>query len=97
MKRLVADAETAAWLATRPAFLWDKGNSGKSEKKHGVSCAEAGSLLERVFVLAGRVVSPVYAEPRWVLFGETDTGRRDHGIHSSRLTLAANQLSPNGA
>ena len=75
MKRLVADEETGVWLATSPEFLWDEGNSRKSTKKHGVSCAEAESLLERVFVLAGRVVNPIYAEPRWVLFGETGTGK----------------------
>ncbi|MCK6554350.1 BrnT family toxin [Candidatus Binatia bacterium] len=76
MRRLVADEETAAWLARRPPFVWDQGNSLKSTTKHGVTCDEAESLIERVFVLAGRVVSPVYAEPRWVLFGETDTGKR---------------------
>ncbi len=75
MKRLVADEETAAWLAKSPEFSWDEGNSQKSAEKHGVTCAEAESLLERTFVLAGRVVSPIYAEPRWVLFGETDTGK----------------------
>jgi uncharacterized DUF497 family protein len=75
MKRVVADKETAAWLATRPEFLWDDGNSQKSAEKHGVSCAEAESLLERLFVLGGRVVSPVYPEPRWLLFGETRTGK----------------------
>ena len=75
MKRLAADEETAAWLATSHEFLWDEGNSRKNATKHCVSCAEAESLLERVFVLAGRVVSPIYAEPRWVLFGETDTGK----------------------
>ena len=86
MKRLVADEETAAWLARRPPFVWDQGNSLKSATKHGVTCAEAESLLERVFVLAGRVVSPVYAEPRWVLFGETDAGKRLTMVFTRRGT-----------
>ncbi len=56
--RLTADAEVAAWLATRPALEWDKGNRTKSDIKHGVKSAEVDQLLGHALLFAGRIVDP---------------------------------------
>ncbi len=34
------------------------------------------SLFRRTVFLAGRIVEPAHEEPRWLLLGETNTGRR---------------------
>lgn len=56
-------------------FDWDAGNLGKN-RKHGVEPSEAESLFQRTVFLAGRIVEPAHDEPRWLLLGETDAGRR---------------------
>ena len=42
----------------------------------GVEPSEAESLFQRTVFLAGRIVEPAHDEPRWLLLGETDAGRR---------------------
>lgn len=73
--RLVADPETAAWLATVPTLQWDAGNSTKSEVKHGFSSADVESLFLGNFAFAGRIIEPTHEETRHLLFGVTADGR----------------------
>lgn len=73
--KLAADPAVAAWLLGQPAFEWDTGNSTKSMVKHGNSTAEVESLLEHPVVLAGRIVEPAHAEPRWLLLGQSTGGK----------------------
>ena len=70
-------------------FDWDAGNLGKN-RKHGVEPSEAESLFQRTVFLAGRIVEPAHDEPRWLLLGETDAGRRLALIFTRR----GNQLRP---
>ena len=73
--KLGPDPDTAAWLAGSPEFEWDDGNSTKSERKHAITIAEMESIFAGRMVFAGRIVEPDRGEPRWLLLGETDTGR----------------------
>jgi uncharacterized DUF497 family protein len=77
--KLEPEAELDEWLAGLEGepkeFDWDAGNRSKG-RKHGVEPSEAESLLHRSVFLAGRIVEPAYDESRWLLLGETDTGRR---------------------
>ena len=77
--KLGGDPEAEAWLEALPAgpeaFEWDSGNRSKNSK-HGVEPPEVESLFVRTFFLAGRIVEPVHDEPRWLLLGESDAGRR---------------------
>ena len=72
--KLVADEEIAAWLAERPAFQWDPGNSTKSEVKHGYSAQEIESMMDGITLLAGRIIEPDRGEPRWLLLGTSAAG-----------------------
>jgi uncharacterized DUF497 family protein len=72
--KLVADEEIAVWLAERPAFQWDAGNSTKSEVKHGHSAQEIESMIDGITLLAGRITEPDRDEPRWLLLGTSAAG-----------------------
>ena len=72
---LVADPETAAWLATGPAMEWDAGNRTKSETKHGFYTADVESILTGAVLFAGRIVEPEHEEARYLLLGLTSDGR----------------------
>lgn len=82
--KLVADPETAAWLATRPSMQWDAGNSTKSEVKHGFPAAEVESILDGAVLFAGRIVEPEHEEARYLLLGVTSGGRRAALIFARR-------------
>ena len=77
--KLVPDSSLDAWLAALTGaaeeFDWDAGNRSKG-RKHGVEPSEVESLFHRTIFLAGRIVEPAHAEPRWLLLGETDATRR---------------------
>lgn len=67
---LVDDPGTQAWLeAGEFGFEWDAGNSGKSERKHGVADAttEAGMNTARgftcIFARRGNSVRPISCRP----------------------------------
>jgi uncharacterized DUF497 family protein len=53
----------------------DAGNRAKN-RKHRVEPSEVESLFHRTVFLAGRIAEPAHDEPRWLLLGETATGRR---------------------
>lgn len=72
--KLVADEDIATWLAERPAFQWDAGNSRKSEVKHGHSVQEIESMMDGMTLLAGRIIEPNRGEPRWLLLGTSAVG-----------------------
>lgn len=77
--KLVLDSLVAKWLFETEFdadhFDWDRGNLTKN-LKHKVSREEIEQLLEGTFVFAGRVMEPAHAEDRWLLLGETFSGRR---------------------
>jgi uncharacterized DUF497 family protein len=77
--KLERDPEAETWLeafsGSGEAFDWDSGNRGKTAK-HQVEPSEVESLFQRTFFLAGRIIEPAHDEPRWLLLGETRTGRR---------------------
>jgi uncharacterized DUF497 family protein len=52
--------------------------------------SEVESLFHRTVFLAGRIAEPAYDEPRWLLLGETHTGRRLALIFTGR----GDQLRP---
>ena len=57
-------------------FEWDKGNSTKSEQKHGVAQEEVESLFELgLGVPLGRQVSPKVEEERLCMVGPSYEGR----------------------
>jgi len=67
------------WLAgltgASEEFDWDDGNRSKGQK-HEIEPTEVESLFKRTVFLAGRIIEPAHDEPRWLLLGETDAGRR---------------------
>lgn len=77
--RLEADPDTASWLdrltGNAEDFEWDEGNRTKHEK-HGVAPAEIEAMLRHAVLFAGRIVEPFHPEPRWLMLGTTDVGRR---------------------
>ena len=73
--KLTADEDTAAWLAERPAFQWDAGNSTKSQVKHGHVVVEIESMMAGPTLLAGRIIEPDRGEPRWLLLGTSAAGQ----------------------
>lgn len=77
--KLAHDGSLDEWLAgiagAAGQLDWDAGNRAKN-RKHGVESSEVDSLFHRTAFLAGRIVEPAHDEPRWLLLGETDAGRR---------------------
>ena len=77
--RFVDDPEIAAWLEALEGiwqdFDWDAGNRTKN-RKHGVDTEDVEALLGQPVLLAGRIVQPEQNEPRWLLLGRDDKGRR---------------------
>ena len=72
---LSMDEWLSAIIGAAGPFDWDAGNRAKN-RKHGVEPSEVESLFRRIVFLAGRIVEPAHDEPRWLLLGETDAGRR---------------------
>ncbi len=76
--RFEQDEELARWfeglVITEEVFQWDRGNATKNVK-HGVSRKEIESLFLGSFVLGGRIIEPHHIENRWIVFGESATGR----------------------
>lgn len=91
--KISPDGSLDDWLAaivgSAGQFDWDPGNRAKN-RKHGVEPSEVESLFHRTNFLAGRIVEPTHDEPRWLLLGETDAGRRLALIFTRR----GNQLRP---
>jgi hypothetical protein len=56
-------------------FDWDRGNLTKNQK-HGVNPKDIESLLRHDLLLAGRITESAHVEPRWLLLGTSDAGRR---------------------
>jgi len=80
---LVADPETQEWLAAGEfGFDWDAGNSGKSERKHGVSDATFEDVFLQPFILAGRIVRE--GETRWLVLGKAGTKGRGYAVIFAR-------------
>jgi len=77
--RLADDPGMARWVeglaGASEDFEWDAGNRTKNAK-HGVVAGEVESLLAAPVLFAGQVVEPAHDEPRWLLLGQTLTGRR---------------------
>ena len=77
--RLAGDPDALRWLLSirDPAseLDWDAGNLRKS-RKHGVESHEIEAIIRGDFYCAGRIVEPSHSEPRWLVLGENDTGRR---------------------
>ncbi len=63
------------FLAEPESFQWDDGNRLKLAKHRG-SEAETESLFRHPYVFAGRVVEPAHDEPRWLVLGRSESGRR---------------------
>jgi uncharacterized DUF497 family protein len=77
--RLADDPEIARWVdglaGTSEDFEWDDGNRSKNAK-HGVVVDDVESLLAAPVLFAGKIVEPAHNELRWLLLGQTPTGRR---------------------
>jgi uncharacterized DUF497 family protein len=66
------------WLFALDEFVfeWDAGNTTKSLRKHGVTCAEVEEVFtERRFVPLGQQYQPSCPEPRFGLLGKTAKSR----------------------
>ncbi len=91
--KISPDSSLDEWLGELTGapgqFEWDAGNRNKG-RKHGVEPWEVESLFHRTAFLAGRIVEPSHDEPRWLLLGENDAGRRLALIFTRR----GNQLRP---
>ena len=91
--KLSPDSSLDEWLGgltgAAGQFDWDAGNRSKGQK-HGVEASDVESLFRRTVFLAGRIVEPRHDEPRWLLLGESDAGRRLALIFTRR----GNQLRP---
>lgn len=76
--QLQPDPELANYLEkkgiSQDLFQWDLGNTTKNQK-HGVKPQEVEELFCRSFVLGGKILKPLNAEDRWILFGQTLKGR----------------------
>jgi hypothetical protein len=57
------------------AFLWDRGNSGKSERRHGVPDREAEEPFFDKKKIIYRDALHSIAEERFILLGKTKTKR----------------------
>jgi len=91
--KLLPDNSLDEWLGGLTGAAgqcdWDPGNRSKG-RKHGVEPSDVESLFHRTVFLAGRIVEPTHDEPRWLLLGESDAGRRLALIFTRR----GNQLRP---
>ena len=70
-------------------FEWDEGNAQKSERKHGITKAEAEQLFSNPPLIVADDVVHSEAEPRFHALGRTDAGRLLHVTFTLRgdLTL----------
>src|SRR5687768_6102446 len=74
--KVVRDPETEAWLAEALESLeWDEGNLTKN-RKHRVEPEDVEQIFSHSYVFFGRVIEPAHEEPRWVLLGRNDEGRK---------------------
>ena len=65
-------------------FEWDEGNAQKSERKHGITRAEAEQLFSNPPLLVVDDVLHSEAEPRFQALGRTDAGRLVHTTFTLR-------------
>ncbi len=76
---MVGDPAIGAWVDGLPAesasFDWDTGNRTKN-RKHSVEADDVEATLEHPALFEGRIVEPVHEEPRWLLLGQDNSGRR---------------------
>ena len=77
--RLVEDPATASWLdqfgGEDQDFDWDAGNRSKLTK-HRVEQNDVVSMFRSPIVFAGRIVEPAHDEPRWLVLGRSERGRK---------------------
>ncbi len=77
--RLVEDPAAASWLdqlgGEAQDFEWDVGNRPKLEK-HQVDQDDVVSMFRSSIVFAGRIIEPVHDEPRWLVLGKSERGRK---------------------
>lgn len=77
--RLVDDPDAGSWLDQLAGeagdFEWDTGNRPKLDK-HGLDQEDLESMLCSPIAFAGRIIEPAYAEPRWLVLGESERGRK---------------------
>lgn len=69
----------ASWLdqlrGEAQDFDWDAGNRRKLEK-HQVDEDDVVSMFRSPIVFAGRIIEPAHDEPRWLVLGTSEEGRR---------------------
>lgn len=66
------------WLFESELFIfeWDKGNSEKNEKKHGVEIKEVEEVFEQKSAIPlGEQIAPKVEEKRFGIIGPTKKGR----------------------
>jgi hypothetical protein len=77
--QLVEDSAAASWLdqlgGDAEDFEWDLGNRPKLEK-HRVDEDDVVSMFRSPIVFAGRITEPAHAEPRWLVLGRSERGRK---------------------
>jgi uncharacterized DUF497 family protein len=77
--RLAPDPAAERWLLAMTGaseeFEWDSGNLTK-HRKHDVEPGDIQALIAGDLYFAGRIVEPAHAEPRWLVLGENEAGRR---------------------
>jgi uncharacterized DUF497 family protein len=77
--RLVPDPAAAQWLlaltGASEEFEWDSGNLTK-HRKHDVTPRDVQALIAGDLYFAGRILEPAHPEPRWLVLGENEAGRR---------------------
>ena len=77
--RLVEDPAAASWLdqvgGEGEDFEWDVGNRAKLEK-HQVDQDDVMSMFRSPIVFAGRIIEPAHVEPRWLVLGKSERGRK---------------------
>jgi len=73
------------------AFEWDKGNSSKSLKKHGINCDEVESVFDhKLAAPIGSQYSPEVEEERLCLLGPSNQGQ----LLSIVFTLRDGRIRP---
>jgi uncharacterized DUF497 family protein len=83
--------EVQLLLSGAVEFDWDKGNTGKSERKHGISDAVVESILASPFVFMGEIVEPMQTEPRFVALSHL--GHPERGV-CLIFTVRGNKVRP---
>jgi len=76
---LVDDPGAASWIdqlgGEAEDFEWDMGNRPKLTK-HRVDQDDVESMFRSQILLAGRIIEPAHDEPRWLVLGTSEGGRK---------------------